>query len=262
MKNKISIIIILIMAVAIGVLTYKLVTIEPATEVKECEKQETPNLEVNYDEIVSLYKDFEINIDLLEKYNQKEITEKDFTNDDKLNIALTHILAHEEMYEESTFDNSDGAYAQNKQVKITIEQIKKVIKTMFGNEKFEHLPDLIEYDPFLIEFKKEGDHYIGKQIISGHIGGPGYIYYLNGYDIKDNKILINIVAGYIYTEDFGVGPVREEGLYKNKEATDLIVPWNSLDAEYAISQKEKLTNIQYIFDITEEGYQLNKITIN
>ena len=100
MKNKISIIIILIMAVAIGVLTYKLVTIEPATEVKECEKQETQNLEVTYDEIASLYEDFELNIDLLERFKEKEITAKDFTDDEKLNIALTHILAHEEMYEE------------------------------------------------------------------------------------------------------------------------------------------------------------------
>lgn len=256
MKNKISIIIILIMAVAIGVLTYKLVTIEPATEVKECEKQETQNLEVTYDEIASLYEDFELNIDLLERFKEKEITAKDFTDDEKLNIALTHILAHEEMYEESTFDNSDGAYAQNKQVKITTEQIKTVVKTIFKDEKFNHLPDLIDYSPFLIEFKKNGDHYIGKQIISGHIGGPGYVYYLNGYDIKDNQITVNVIAGYVSETDAGYG------LYKDPTSTELLIKYENINIETMVYYKDQLTNIQYIFDITDEGYQLNKITIN
>ena len=264
MKNKISIIIILIMAVAIGALTYKVVTVDSEKESKECEKQEVPKLEVDYDNIKQIYRDFYINVDLLERFNGSEVTPKDFTDEDKLNIALSHILANKDMHEESEFDNSDGSYAQNIQFKITINQIKKVVKTIFKDDKFDYFPEIITYMPDLIDFKKDGDHYIGKQIISGHEGGIEYIYYMDGYDIKDNQVIVNVIAGYYYSEEFGDEPKRKEGLYKNQESTKVVVQTNhtNIYPETFLYYKDQLTNIKYIYDITEDGYQLNKITIN
>jgi hypothetical protein len=265
MKEKLSIIIIFFMTVAIGLLSYKLVTTESSKETKECEKQEvqnTGNLEVSYYDIKNLYLNFNNNIDLLERFNNKEVTSKDFTDEEKLSITFAYIFNHEELHKVEKFDNSDGSYAQDKEIIITTAQIKDTVKLLFSDEEYDYLPDITMYEPTLFEFKKDGDIYVGRQIISGHIGGGGYRYFINGYDIKDNQLIINVIAGYVSIEEFNEGPEREEGLYKSKNSTKQIIKYEHIDQDTVEYHQDELNKIKYIFDITEDGYKLNKITIN
>ena len=44
-------------------------------------------------------------------------------------------------------------------------------------------------------------------------------YYLNGYDIKDNQITVNVIAGYVSETDAGYG------LYKDPTSTELLIKY-------------------------------------
>lgn len=256
MKNKISIIIILIMAVAIGVLTYKLVTIEPATEVKECEKQENTNdekINVDHLDIEELFYDIKVNIDpLLNNKDKKELKPAELTKEEQLSIITAHILT-KELYTLKEVDNTNYMYANGKQATITIEQIKKTAKELLGIDDYEYLPEEYDYYPLIMQFKKDGENYIGRQLVGGFEARAEYSYYYDGYDVKDNQIIIHMIAGYT---------IPSEGIYKDEGNTELIRREDLIDSQTIRYDKDKLHTLTYVLDITDEGYQLNKITIN
>lgn len=209
------------------------------------------NIKISKEDMESLVNSL-IFINPLKNYSTyEEITVKELKEEDIFYTAIRNIMANK-LYNTEKFDNSEGKWADDVQINIPISLIKENLNTYFG-ASFDYLPDAFEY--YIYYFEKNEDTYIGKTMITGILSETEYQYFLNDYQIEENKVIINVVGSYWYKGD---------GYYKNENSKELVISEENIGAnikEEILKYKGQLNNLQYIFEITDNGYQFKSIKI-
>jgi hypothetical protein len=190
-------------------------------------------------------------VDFLNNYSaNQEIKYENLTHEDVFYTIIKKIMV-EKKFTEETFDNSEGHWSSDKQVIINLNSINEELEKIFGKVENEYLPETFEYS--LYYFEKSEDKYIGKPMITGFVAEPGYIYIFDNYELNKTEVIINVVGAYYQPG---------AGYYRNENEENIIITeeinWDLLENEI-IKNKEKLNNLQYIFEFKENNFIFKSI---